>query len=172
MAKVILSIDIDWVENWNQTQELLKKVSPRIKNGEFKNILVSQYHKDMKKLIEDTDEDVFVLNIDHHHDIAYEGSCPLEDVVRSCNWLGYYIKQGKVKGAIWVANRDSNMVNWEACGVSMEALDIHFDLDIVDKFKFDSLFICQSPHYITESEPAFGAWLGLKTVIDLYTNEN
>ena len=95
-TKTILSIDVDWVSDPRTFKDLLKTVSPIINNTSFDKIVFSQCHKDISHIIDDIKEPVYVVNIDHHHDIQYHDTDPLYRGFLSGNWLGHYLINKKV----------------------------------------------------------------------------
>ena len=58
-------------------------------------------------IIDGIKEPVYVVNIDHHHDIQYHDTDPLYRGFLSGNWLGHYLINKKVSGATWIANYNS-----------------------------------------------------------------
>ena len=51
-TKTVLSIDVDWVSDPRTFKNLLETVCPIIKNTSFDKIVFSQYHKDIRHIID------------------------------------------------------------------------------------------------------------------------
>jgi len=164
--RTILSVDIDWVSNWTQSKQLLNILSPKIKNGEFKEIAIRSHHQEIRDVIDPIEDDeIYVVNIDHHHDIAYGEHCALDKPFQSCNWLGKYLIEGKVSSAIWIANPDSEV---KPFGIPEDSINIYYDLELINEFNYDTLFICRSPHYIWQNPSAYGCLMALENLVNLY----
>ena len=139
--KTLLSVDIDWVQNPEQCKKLINTVGPIFKKNEFEKPLFCQTHKEISKIIEKQSEPIYVVNIDHHHDLQYQNSSISRVGLASGNWLGYYLMQGKVAGATWICNHNSQMdgfSNWsDAKTLEDDMISIDPELATIEKFKYD-----------------------------------
>ena len=175
----ILSVDIDWVQNFTQTRLLAKKVSKMINNKEFKTIQVGSTHDEIIETIDLETEPCYIVNVDDHHDLQYESevnNCQVSTPYRACNWLGIELCNHRVTGCTWIANLQSSIgfigfaqSEWED-PIGNKEIDlivkIKYDLDEIDNFKYKSLFLCDSPSNIQGNWSAHGAWLTIMSVID------
>ena len=174
--ETILSIDVDWVSDPRTFKDLLKTVSPIIKNTSFDKIVFSQCHKDIKHIIDDIKEPVYVVNIDHHHDIQYHDTDPLYRGFLSGNWLGHYLINKKVSGATWIANYNSltnafqNFKDPNSILID-DVIRIVYNLEEVNKHTYKYLFVCQSPHHSINNMSAFCAYEALLVLARLLDKE-
>tara|TARA_R110002020_G_scaffold327389_2_gene543340 strand:- start:862 stop:1386 length:525 start_codon:yes stop_codon:yes gene_type:complete len=168
--KTLLSVDIDWVQNPEQCKKLINTVGPIFKKNEFEKPLFCQTHKEISKIIEKQSEPIYVVNIDHHHDLQYQNSSISRVGLASGNWLGYYLMQGKVAGATWICNHNSQMdgfSNWsDAKTLEDDMISIDPELATIEKFKYDFIFVCLSPHYLTNNPSAWCAYEALRYLAD------
>jgi len=82
----------------------------------------------------------------------------------------------RITGCTWIANINSDHLkplkpenDWEELGIGKDTdmvLDIKYDLNDIDNFEYNSMFLCQSPVYIQENWNAHGAWLAIEAVIN------
>tara|TARA_R100001244_G_scaffold119820_1_gene89385 strand:+ start:696 stop:1214 length:519 start_codon:yes stop_codon:yes gene_type:complete len=164
--KTLLSIDIDWVQNPEQCKKLINIVGPIIKKNKFKKPLFCQTHREISKIIEKQTEPIYVINVDHHHDLQYQNSSITRKGLTSGNWLGYYLLEGKIAGATWICNHNSHTQSWDgitgAKTLEDDMILIDPDLAAIEKFKYDFLFVCLSPHYINNNPSAWCAFDALR----------
>ena len=163
MVKNLLSIDIDWVGSPRDAKDLLENLVPIIKKNKFKKIVVAQSHKEINKIVDELNEPVYCVNVDHHHDIQYIPSEPLEAGFLSGNWLGHYMRSGKITGSTWIANYNSvfnRYQDWRKDFVLLnnDILDIKLDIKEISKFDYDYFFMFRSVH-----DPEDRNWTALQT---------
>ena len=176
ITKTILSIDVDWVGDPRTFKDLLKTVSPIIQNTSFEKIVFSQYHKDIRHIIDNIQDPVYVVNIDHHHDIQYVETDPLHRGFLSGNWLGHYLIRKKVLGATWIGNYHSGtnfFQNFKDPNSILidDVIKIVYDLEEVNKHTYQYLFVCQSPHHSINNMSAFCAYEALLVMARLLGKE-
>ena len=156
--KTLLSIDIDWVQTPAHFKKLIKIVGPIIKKTNFKEPLFVQTHGEIKNIIEKQTEPIYVVNVDHHHDLQYPNASIAKKGLTSANWLGYYLMEGKVAGATWICNHTSIMdkfYGWDSTKtLEDDMILIDTELEAIEKFKYDWLFVCLSPHYLNDNPSA------------------
>lgn len=108
-------------------------------------IYIAYSHSFIKNYLQ-YDYDLNIVNIDHHHDIFYDGKdaeCKLQDCT-CANWVKYFHDQGQLKSYTWVHNDNSANPNF----------DVEFDYNKIPlrEFKFaesyDKYFICLSPEWV------------------------
>jgi len=157
--KNILSIDIDWVQDWTQYKQITRTVAPWIKEKKFKNVTFGITHDKISSVIDSYDEPVNIVNVDHHHDWEYADlNCSIESGYKFCNWLGWYVREGKIKKATWIANPHSGMETGRSNSSIEGFIDIHFDLDVINQYEYEELFICHSPAWIESNWAAHAAY--------------
>lgn len=135
-----LNIDCD-LEKYKILYFLLKQVSKNIKS---ENIYVGFKHNEIYYFLEDIDpnEPINIYNIDHHHDIGY----PENDntILNLGNWVDHINKDKNLVNYTWICNKNST-----SCPSNNLT---HFyrtsDINIVDKVKFDKIFICASWEWV------------------------
>jgi len=169
--KTLLSIDIDWVQNPEQCKKLINIVGPIFKKNKFEKPLFCQTHKEISQIIEKQTEPIYVVNVDHHHDLQYESDSISRKGLTSGNWLGHYLITGKISGATWICNHNSQMdgfTNWgDVETLEMDMIAIDPELGAIEKFNYDFLFVCLSPHYINNNPSAWCAFDALKYLADM-----
>ena len=163
MVKNLLSIDIDWVGSPRDAKELLEVLVPIFKKNKFKKIVLAQSHREINKIVDTLAEPVYCVNVDHHHDIQYIPSEPLEAGFLSGNWLGHYMKSGRITGCTWIANYNSafnRYQDWRKDFVLLnnDVIDIKLDIKEIAKFDYDYFFMCRSFHNHEERN-----WTALQT---------
>ena len=96
------------------------------------------------------DNDLEIVNIDHHHDLGYIE----DDTFEKCNcanWAYYLFKQGKLKRYIWLNNVNSDIMpphRHEDCFSSQHFCDIEVS-DYIQQFgKPDKIFLCLSSPWV------------------------
>lgn len=161
--ETLLSIDIDWVMSPRDSKDLLEVLIPIFKKTKFKKIVIGQSHREISKIVDTLVSPVYCVNVDHHHDIQYIPSEPLEAGFLSGNWLGHYMKSGRIKGCTWIANYDSafnRYQDWRKDFVLLnnDILDTRLDINAVSDFEYDYFFMCRSFHNHFE-----GNWTALQT---------
>ena len=173
--KTLLSIDIDWVQNPEQCKKLIKIVGPIIKKTNFKEPLFCQTHKEIEKIIGKQKEPIYVVNVDHHHDLQYPNASISRKGLTSGNWLGYYLMEGKISGATWICNHNSLMnefTNWgDAKTLEDDMISIDPELAAIENFKYDWLFVCLSPHYLNNNPSAWCAFDALRYLTDMHAED-
>tara|TARA_R100001530_G_C4307319_1_gene152063 strand:+ start:234 stop:800 length:567 start_codon:yes stop_codon:yes gene_type:complete len=165
--EILLSLDIDWVKSPRDAKQLLKVLLPILKKTKFKRTVFGQSHRDIAKLIDPIVNPIYCVNVDHHHDIQYHQTCPLECGFLSCNWLGHYMVNNKISGATWIANHDSifnkyqlevpyakrNWSDRKSAVLNDDILDVKLDIEEISNFNYDYFFMCRSLHD-SENNPA------------------
>lgn len=105
-------------------------------------IFIEDHHKIINHIPEN--EDVFLVNIDHHHDLGYsQEDYEVTNENLDCgNWGKFLIQNNRIKNYIWLCNPNSskNTFNYGA---------YHYlkDFDI-DNLVPDKIIICLSPPWV------------------------
>jgi len=175
----ILSVDIDWVRNFTQMRDIVIKLTGMLNDRKFSTIQIDSTHDKIVKTIDLQKEPSYIVNIDHHHDLQYQSeeyNGRVSTGYKSCNWLGIEMCNKRITGCTWIANINSDHLkplkpenDWEELGIGKDTdmvLDIKYDLNDIDNFEYNSMFLCQSPVYIQENWNAHGAWLAIEAVIN------
>ena len=118
-------------------------------NDDTKIVVVQHHHEIINHLA--TCSDLYIENIDHHHDIYYPGWHNL-DILDEGNWVYHVSKTGRLKRYTWFRNVDSELYS------STIKLNFDFiqkdDLDVNCISKPDIIVICASPHWTLDTEGA------------------
>ena len=129
---------------FNNISKVFKKVSYNTKI-----ITVTHHHEILKHIPHD--KDIFLQNIDHHHDIFYPGWHNLE-ILDEGNWVHHLAKTSRLKKYMWFRNKDSESfcncidLNFDFCQ--------KFDLKVEDIVRPDIIILCSSPHWTFDSGDA------------------
>ena len=127
------------------------------------NVYFISNHQDIIPIVGDL-EKFSLINIDHHHDIAYGSTKPTSFIRQAeCgNWVKYLSDLGKIKEYIWIHNKNSIMPK---IGFSKPYLYEDLEIQTIDFNKFeniDKLVICNSPHWVPPNVQAlFMTWIGI-----------
>lgn len=175
--KKILSIDLDIImspciqlynnyatDNWDRLCghfEILKFAKPDLvhyrklidmivkftKTLQKENIHFIKSHEMIVHHIDELNDTICLINIDHHHDIAYDKK-DVENKVETLNcgnWVKYLFERDKIESYTWIRNEDSTDYEDESFKfVPLQMMEINLDsLDAPDE-----LFICLSPQWI------------------------
>ena len=110
-------------------------------------ISIKHHHEIIDHL--NTDEDLYIENIDHHHDIYYPDWHDLETLDEG-NWVYHISKTKKLKSYTWFRNEDSELF----CGT----IDTNFEFIQHDALKIDYItkpdiiVLCDSPHWTLDTQ--------------------
>ena len=134
------------LDHYQKIANLLLKVGADIK---YTNVCASLSHEHIGKFLMN-DNDLEIVNIDHHHDLGYIE----DDTFEKCNcanWAYYLFKQGKLKRYIWLNNVNSDIMpphRHEDCFSSQHFCDIEVS-DYIQQFgKPDKIFLCLSSPWV------------------------
>ncbi len=121
------------VGEYGYLKKLLSKVNSKVPMG------VDDSHMMIVPFLENVlgNDKINIYNIDFHGDV-FSDAKSIGDV--NCgNWLSYLVSKGMVKKSVWVRSKDSDI------GDSESKIDvITEDIKVLDKVKFDAIFICKS----------------------------
>lgn len=86
-------------------------------------------------------DSINLVNVDYHHDVYSNGT-----EVDCGNWLEKIIKKFDDSDSMftWVARRDSDMNQGQSLDDCHHGLECTFDLDILEEYNWDIVFICRS----------------------------
>lgn len=135
---------------------LFKRLSPD------KVYFISEHQK-IVPIIKD-DKDIDLINIDHHHDIGYDGTTiNTKILIPHCgNWVKYLTDLNKIKSYFWIHDNKSlapqNNLNK---GYLTESMNIR-TCNLYSLGEIDKLIICNSPQWIPPNIQAlFVTWIGI-----------
>ncbi len=157
----VLSIDVDWVNNYNQFLELIDFSIKKFKISS-KIIFIEQHHNIIKYLDE---KDNYIINIDHHHDIIQLEETPHE--LHMGNWVNYLINQQRLNHYMWIHNIDS-MVELDNLHPIRQIKSFKMDpyLNSISDVNFEKIIICKSFDFI----PHDNKQMGLGTIYEILKN--
>lgn len=155
------------LNHYKKLVNLLLRVS---KDISYSNICVSYSHEHIGKFLKD-DNNLEIVNIDHHHDLGYESNKDYE-ICTCANWAGHFFKKGKIISYTWLNNSNSGIIpppQQEDCFSSEQFCDID-ENEYIKKFgKPDKIFICLSPEWVPEQyHPLFYLMLDLLNIQNDY----
>lgn len=135
---------------------LFKKISAE-------NVHFISDHHNIIPIVKDLEE-FELINIDHHHDIAYGNTRATSKIHKAdCgNWVKYLSDLNKIEKYTWICNKNSVM---PGAGLSKPYLYENLEIQTIDFNKFeniDKLIICNSPHWVPPNIQAlFMSWVGI-----------
>jgi len=136
----ILSIDFDWIQSLKHQQELLTYIFKNIDTN--KDIVFSNDHDAIYTLFKHGFDEINLVNIDHHHDYAYN----VLDKVNEGNWLYHLSKIYKINYQ-WICNNDSEHMRLRDYKKYLKKYSYSNCLSDVRELNFDLYFMCSSPDY-------------------------
>lgn len=108
--------------------------------------------------------DVSLCNIDHHHDVGYEDTTPLTNIIRPDvgNWVKYLKDKKIVTNYTWIHNPNSTFPESKLD----KYINNHYELQQIQTNQFDKqidlLIICNSPEWIPSMyQPLFNILLNI-----------
>lgn len=105
-------------------------------NAPYAKVMMTRSHKFAYDFLKDIDDEINLVNVDFHHDVYTQDLSAL-----NCgNWLCKVMDEHKGKYT-WVARETSDM---DICLEYYDRLDITYDLDILQDYEWDMIFICRS----------------------------
>jgi len=143
----VLSIDCDWITTLKNQREFLPFIIPILNQN--KKIIFEIDHHNINKYFNLKFEFCNLYNIDHHHDAGYQ---PEKNWLHEGNWLYHLVKIFPQKiNYTWVCNSDSDPIrdeyHWDIFRDNIKNFKFDYHLNIINKNKFDIIFICCSPLY-------------------------
>ena len=101
---------------------------------------------------------VSLINIDHHHDIAYH-ECPLTPNAADGNWVKCLYDNNLIQDYTWIRNNNSHMpYDW----VQEQFPDVeylYFEKELLNEIKPDLVVICLSPNWVPKMYyPLYDLW--------------
>ena len=165
----VLSIDVDWVTNYNQLITLISFLSKKF--SKCSKIVFIESHHDILNCLEPQED--FIVNVDHHHDIT---QVPLEDKsyaqnIHMGNWVDYLIRNKKLNHYIWINNLNSNLSDFNLHPArNLKTLKIDHSLDFIDSMDFEKIVICKSFDYIPQHQKDMGLGLTYEVLKSIALN--
>lgn len=163
----VLSVDCDWVNSKKQLTDLISFVAPLLVTHE--EIHLAYDHHDIYQLFPlNCAEEINIYNIDHHHDYAYKIHATLEE----SNWMFHLTNMFPTRiNYLWVCNPESEHMgfdNYQRFKQKIKTFKFDFNLNSIEKRRFDKIFVCSSPGYNTSQE----AIMAYKIIEGIIKNES
>jgi len=143
-----------------------------VKNKDAKVVLADNHDAILFELSKEKyiEGKVNVYNIDHHHDINYNGGqirdVDVYDSPSICNWIWYLDKYEIVNEYHWIRNNNSDTYK----GPKLKGNYSEYNKMLnVNEIAYDVIFICNSPQWLPKKYDHFFEML--KTSIELITNK-
>ena len=96
-----------------------------------------------------------LYNIDHHHDMGYEGNNGAFDSLGVANWVHFANKDMKLSSYTWIHNVNSIYPTEELCE-QYKRYTHTTDINILNNIQFDKIFLCASWEWVPlKYEPLF-----------------
>jgi len=165
MINPVLSVDVDWVTNYNQSMELFSFLTKKFKTCN-KIIFIDSHHNIIEHLSSDED---FIINVDHHHDIRYKHAH--HEILHMGNWVEYLIRNNMLNHYIWVGNMDSNVEDEALNPIrGLETFKINHSLKSINSINFNKIIICKSFDFITQPQKDIGLSLVFEILKEISLN--
>jgi hypothetical protein len=105
-------------------------------------IFIEDHHKIIEHIPDN--ENIFLINIDHHHDIGYsDEEYKVTDENLNCgNWGRYLLQNKKINNYIWLCNQNSDKRTF-----NQGAYNYLNDFDL-NTLSADKIIICLSPPWV------------------------
>lgn len=94
-----LTHDVDKLKSLSAYLYLCGKLS----SLEAKTVVINEHHEIYPIL--NNHKDIYLVNIDHHHDIIYRSE--MQEKVDCGNWVYHLARQGKLRSYSWIGNSES-----------------------------------------------------------------
>lgn len=152
--------DADYAIYHKLTQYLLYVVPKMNKN----NIHFIANHQNVLNYLINTKEPIDIINIDHHHDIIYNGN--LEELACD-NWVAWIDKEYKLNSYLWIHNENSRFVtnkNVEKVKFDYSKKCFHdYEHETYKQYSIpDKLIICLSGEWVPpQYKPLFFVWFDI-----------
>jgi hypothetical protein len=164
MNNPILSVDVDWVTNYNQFITLISFLTKKF-NVCNKIIFIDSHHNIIKYL---NPQDKFIVNIDEHHDIIQLNN---NKDWHMGNWVDYLINKSQLDHYIWVCNTNSSLIPEEIDPVrNLKTFKINHDLNEINSMDFNKIIICKSFDFISLSQKNMGLGLIFEVLKEISLN--
>ncbi len=126
-------------------QSLVPFILTVTQNLQVEDIRVGLNHDDIKALL-DGQKDVYVFNVDHHHDLGYPDNNP--EVCSCANWGDYFLQRNVINHFTWIKNNNSDaMCDYEEDDSRLSFVN-YDDYNLYNLPKIDKLFLCLSPDWV------------------------
>ena len=120
------------------------------------DIYIGLNHDQMIAFMEEFKEHkINLYNIDHHHDMGYEGNNGAFDSLGVANWVHFANKDMKLSSYTWIHNVNSIYPTEELCE-QYKRYTHTTDINILNNIQFDKIFLCASWEWVPlKYEPLF-----------------
>jgi hypothetical protein len=152
---MVLSVDIDWVQNSFQYKELFKFLIPKF--AECEQIIFIETHHQIIKYLHKSENSI--VNIDHHHDIGYtdvDGQISINPIMMG-NWVGSLTFHSRLKEYTWIHNEDSDLTPHSSLFLQkIDKFNFNPNLNYISTLNFNKIIICNSFDHIKNSFKIMG----------------
>ena len=108
-------------------------------------------HEKIINFLPETEDDIIITNIDHHHDVVYEDSHKKEKITKdnlTCgNWVKYIADNKNLLRYNWICNGNSERVDKNFAHLVTSTVDLR-EYNFNNLSTPDCLIICLSPFWI------------------------
>ena len=120
------------------------------------SLYIAFNHKMIVDFIDDND-DIFLINIDHHHDLGYaEEDDTKEGTLKNLNcgnWVKYLFDKSQLREYVWINNRNSldvtrELIDNQVKNYNCKKINFENAEETILKFNYDKIFICLSPEWV------------------------
>jgi len=145
----ILTIDLDWILDERQCLSVNELFLIKAKEVD-KIIFVKSHHNALKYY----ENEKTIYNVDHHHDLGYEGEESVNQTYREGNWLLYLINKNVLSKYVWIHNLKSDLItNNLNCVRDIDEYRHTINLNVCYDEKFSKMIICESFDYSNYFSP-------------------
>ena len=153
MVNPVLSVDVDWVKSYHQLNLLFDFVIDKFKKS--KQIIFIDCHHNILNFLDNNDK--FLINIDHHHDIFQPQVKGDSKYIHIGNWVKQLIDENKLDHYFWVNNSNSFLEDSNLDPVrNIKSFKILDNINDISKFDYEKIVICKSFDFFTEKEKNMG----------------
>jgi hypothetical protein len=145
MVNPVLSVDVDWVKNFNQFNLLFEFIVNRFKHS--KQIIFIDCHHNILNFLEPNERSI--INIDDHHDI-HQPQVFEQDLnyIHIGNWVEYLISKNNLDHYFWLCNTTSHIEERHLTPIrQIKSFKILHNINDIMKFQYDKIVICKSFDY-------------------------
>lgn len=147
----------------NANMDIYRILTHFINKVDSSKISYITQHREMRRFIDEFDEPIELINIDHHHDIEYNSlEANSTENEHDGNWVKTYYQKGKIGKYYWIKNVNSTPINIEQ-SEKFPHESFYFSEEILELYHPDRLIICLSPEWVPPMyHPLFSLWRELK----------
>lgn len=142
---------------------LTRFIVQTIKEIDQSNVYFITSHEQIVDIINNTQDKIDLVNIDHHHDLGYDITNwnKKESNAYVGNWVKFLYDRNQINSYIWIGDEYSIMPDQD-CLIGYSFFNVK-EINLLNVIKkTDVLVICESPEWIPfHYTPLFQSWEGL-----------